>query len=536
MAPSDQWRRLRSADRIPTLARAFAATLLATCTATIATVPLHAQGSEPLSAIDWLSRSVLSTPQQQQQGEAPVTQSAATPQITVTALDGPSTDGVGLLGPQATGLPRTLWSASGQDRLVALLQAQRVELLPAIQSLLVTLMLAEADPPLDAGSDGRLFLARVDKLLDLGALDPAQALLDEAGVQDPALLRRRFDVALLTGSEDAVCAMMSERPDIAPTFPARIFCLARGGDWMAAALTLNTARVLGEVSDEEDALLARFLDPEFFEDLGPTPPPGRISPLVFRMREAIGEPIPTVTLPRAFSHADLRFTTGWKSQIEAAERLARNGAIPDSALFDLYAARRRAASGGVWERVEAIQGLNAALDAQDASAVADALPAAWAAMQQVRTEVPFARLYAPRLSGLALQDDAAALVFVIGLLSDDYEAIARAKTPADATERFLMAIATGNVAGIPAPAPDAAPVRAAFDASPASASVPAPFATQLAEGKLGEVLLQAIAMFDEGLDGDSTALTNALVILRAVGLEDVARRAALQILLMERRS
>lgn len=522
--------RRRSADRMPTFGRTVAVTMIAF----FATVPLQAQGSEPLSAIDWLSQSVLSMPQQGE-GEAPVTQSAATPQITVTALDGPSTDGVGLLSPQVTGLPRSLWSASGQDRLVALLQAQRVELLPAVQSFLVTLMLAEADPPLGAGSEGRLFLARVDKLLDLGALDPAQALLEEAGVQDPDLFRRWFDVALLTGAEDAVCEMMSERPDIAPTFPARIFCLARGGDWMAAALTLNTARVLGEVSDEEDALLARFLDPELFEDIGPTPPPGRISPLVFRMREAIGEPIPTVTLPRAFSHADLRFTTGWKSQIEAAERLARNGAIADSALFDLYTARRRAASGGVWERVEAIQNLNAALGARDAPAVAAALPAAWAAMQQVRTEVPFARLYAPRLSGFELKDDAAALALVIGLLSDDYEAVAQARTPEDATERFLMAIAAGDVAGIPAPDQDAAPIRAAFDTATPSA-IPVPIATQLEEGKLGEVLLQAIAMFDAGLDGDAAALTNALMILRSVGLEDVARRAALQILLLERRS
>jgi hypothetical protein len=41
-------------------------------------------------------------------------------------------------------------------------------------------------------------------------------------------------------------------------------------------------------------------------------------------------------------------------------------------------------------------------------------------------------------------------------------------------------------------------------------------------------------MFDRGARGNLDELTRALSTLRAVGLEDTARRAALQLMLLER--
>ncbi|MFT5969476.1 MAG: hypothetical protein ACI9ND_003402, partial [Yoonia sp.] len=296
-----------------------------------------AQSSGPLSAIDWLSKSVefaFNSPRRfsTRRNEPPVSTGASTPQVTTTPLDGPSPDPIGLLSSDLTGLPRSLWSASEEATLITLLQAEKIDDLPAMQDLLKTMLLAETDPPLGASASGALFQARIDKLLDMGAIEPAQALLEQAGSETPDLFRRWFDVALLTGSEDRACRTLQARIDVAPTYAARIFCLARGGDWPAAALSLNTHRVLGDISEQEEALLSRFLDPELYEGEPPLGPPERISPLVFRLREAIGERMTTPRLPRAFAHADLRNQVGWKSQLEAAERLARYSAISENIL------------------------------------------------------------------------------------------------------------------------------------------------------------------------------------------------------------
>jgi len=501
-------------------------------------VPAFAQDvaltDSPLSAIDWLSQTVLDEPATASLPplviEPPVTESAMLPDITVTPLDNPSPDSTGLLSSAVTGLPVSLWARSDEAVLTALVQAESSQTLPAIQELIVTLMLAEAEPPAGAGPEGALFLARIDTLLDLGALEPAQALIEAAGPGDPELFRRWFDLSLLSGTESDACDLLTDRPTLSPTYPARIFCLARNEDWTAAALMLNTARALGDVTDEEDALLSRFLDPALFEGLPPLPPPTRPSPLVFRMREAIGEALTTAGLPRAFSHADLRSSTGWRSQIEAAERLARNGAISENILFATYTLRTPAASGGVWDRATAIQRFDAALRGGDPAAVATTLPAAWAAMQMMRTEVAFARHYADDLSALTLPGETAALAFRIGLISPSYETFALARRNPSGPEIIWQGIARGDVAGLTGTDPQTIAVLAAFNGAP----VPAPLDSQIAEGRLGEALLRAIALFNQGLAGDLESLTDAIAVLRFVGMEDVARRAALQFLLLDR--
>jgi hypothetical protein len=415
--------------------------------------------------------------------------------------------------------------------LVALVRAERVDTLPALQEFLKVLMLAEADPPRGAGTDGALFLARVDKLLDLGALEPAKSLIEQATPDTPPLFRRWFDVALLTGTEDDACEVMRDTPSIAPTYPARIFCLARNGDWSAAALTLNTHRVLGDISPQEEALLSRFLDPELYEGEPPLTPPDRVSPLTFRMHEAIGEPLITTTLPLAFSHADLRFTTAWKSQLEAAERLARHGAVSENVLLKHYTARTPAASGGIWDRAEAIQRFDVAITARDPLGVTRTLPDAWAAMRQARAEIQFAKLYGDVLQTLPLSGDAALIALLVGLLSSDYEAVAIAAAETEAGfDPFLTGLARGLPLRRDATSPRAQAVFAAFsDARP-----PAQIQEMLDAGKLGEALLRTISLFDAGAEGDLRSVTDAIAVLRAVGLEDVARRAALQLMILDR--
>ena len=485
----------------------------------------------PLSAIDWLSKSVATPVAPATPPEAAVSGNALPSTVAVSVIGGPSLDGVGLLSTQVTGLPRNLWGLGLTTEIATLITAERIETLPALQQLLITVLLAEADPPADAGIGGTLLLSRIDKLLDMGALDQAEALLSATGSTETNLFRRSFDVALLTGSEDAACEKMQSAPNLAPTFPARIFCLARSGDWNAAALALRTGQALGYVTDADDDLLTRFLDPDLFEGEPPPPAPARPTPLVWRMFAAIGEPLPTNNLPVAFAHAELQDTSGWKAQIEAAERLAKAGAIAPNVLLGLYTDRRPAASGGVWDRVDAVQDFEAALAQADPTAIARNLPLVWAQMVAVELEVPFATLYAMPLSKIGLEGDAGKLAFRIGLLSDQYERIASARIAANPEEAFLIALARGQLENAVAPDSLGRAIAPAF-----SKPEPAPEALLLLEQqRLGEAVLMAIDNVGRGVQGDLRGVTEGLSLLRHVGLEDVARRTALELMLLERR-
>lgn len=480
----------------------------------------------PLSAIDWLSDSI-TAPVVAPMSEPQVSTGIAPEPIVTTALDGPRPDAAGLLPSARTGLPRRLWGPGDPAEIAAAIRAEAVETLPAGQALLAMLLLAEAEPPDTAGTGGELLLARVDKLLDLGLVEEAGALLDQGGAVSPEQFRRAFDVALLLGEETRACAAMRARPDVAPTIPARIFCLARGGDWSAAALTLGTARALQQIGPEEEALLARFLDPDLFEGEPPLPPPARPTPLVFRLHEAVGEALPSAALPRAFAHADLRSNVGWKAQIEAAERLARTGAIDPNRLLGLYTERRPAASGGVWERARAVQALDAAMAKADAAAVAAALPDAWDEMRGAGLAPALAAIYGARLIELPLAGEASGIGFRLALLSPSYEAAASRRQPEDREETLLAAIALG----LPLPRADGMAALALAGLAPAA--TPSPRAAEmLAAGRIGEALLLALDDLAAGRTGDPRRIAAALATFRAVGLEATARRAALEYLIL----
>lgn len=457
-----------------------------------------------------------------------VATSAERPGFRTLPIDAVELDAVGVLPRSITGLPADLWGATPTETLVRLFRAQPASGRPAALSFSRTLVLAELAPPRDAGeAEGALFLARLDMLLDRGALDPAMALMERAGPIQPAVFRRFFDVSLLMNHADRACTAMAANPDIAPTFQARIFCLARRGDWPAAALSFGTAEALGRITTEEGDLIARFLDPELFEGAAPLPYDPGLTPLDFAMRMAIAERPDTTGLPLAFVHADLSPLAGWRAQLDAAERLMRAGAIEPQQWFAIYTARVPSASGAVWDRVAAVQALDAALLAADTGQVAARLPTAFAQMQDAGLAVAFATVMADRLQRLPLTGEAGALARRIGLLSPAYEDVANRTVPQTALERLAFAVAQGEPPEAPRDADAAMRAVAAAFARPAP---PFRYRWLIDNDRMGEAFLRALLVLSSR-EADPDDLTDALVLFRTVGLEDLARRAGLQVLL-----
>ncbi len=500
----------------------------------LALPPTDARSEAPLSAIDWLSDSIAEEntpvpPVLPATGNEPAVATNALPEtITVTPLGQPSADEVGLASAESLGLPRNLWGSSSSAALARGLVADRSRSLPAMRDLVRALATAELDPPADGDPDTPLYFARVDALLAMGALGPAEQLLEQAGLSDPNRFRRWFDVTLLTGTENKACRRLRSSPDLIPTYSARVFCLARGGDWSAAALTLETAEMLEVLSANEGALLAQFLDAELYEGSFPPAPPARPSPLDYRLYEAIGEVIPTGPLPLAFAHTDLRPLAGWNAEVAAAERLVRVGAISTDAWRTIWLRRLPAASGGIWDRIAAFQAFDRAADANDADAAAKALPKAWSAMQSVGLETAFADLYAAKLARLNLPAPADQLAWRIGLLGPDFDGLAGTEVPETADESLLFAFAKG----IPKMPEAAEGAGIALLAGFSATGAPDRFAPLLQDNRSGEAVLAAIELFDAGADGDVAKLTDAIALMRHVGLDHVARQAALQILLL----
>lgn len=497
---------------------------------------LPALAQEPLSAIDWLSRSVLVPPQVGGEpvnplgAEAPVSHGVTIGEVDSAPLGPLNPLAPGLIAPERSGLPRGLWGATPEADLATLLKRERTDTTPSLLALLRLVILAELDAPRQTSSTSPLLLARVDALLEMGALEPAFALLQMAGAAEPERFRRLFDIALLLGEESRACRILGATPEVSPSYPVQVFCLARNGDWQAAVLSFRGAEALGLIEPDMIDLLARFLDPEGADGAEDLPAPERVSPLRFRLMEAVGQPMPTAPLPLAFAQADLRTNTGWKARIEAGERLARMGSVEPNQLLGLYTEQSAAASGGVWERAAAMARLDAAITARNADAVAAVLPDTRDLLAEVGLESHLAALFARSLATLPLTGEAAAVAFRLGMLSPDFESIAAQHVPQTAGERILLGIAKGDTAGLLAPNVRGVAVKTAFDAQ---ADLSEPYAGLVAADRRGEALLLAVEALTGGARGDLRQVGAALTLLRTLGLETAARRIALELLLLE---
>lgn len=459
-----------------------------------------AKAQQPLSASDWLSGSVRGPDRESSAwrpgdmpppvvpgapGPKPVAETGDVGAVQVTRLGNGNPDAAGLMTPRKAGLSPRLWEGSNARTLADLILGTPARL-PAMNALLDRVLTTQMVPPpaTPDGAQGVLFLARADRLLDMGDLDRAQALLIAAGPSNPEIFRRLFDIALLKGDEGRACAIMDSTPGIAPSFAARIFCLAQMGDWAAAAISLHGAETLGLLDQPQAVLLTHFLDDGYVDSTEALPPADRMTPLDFRIHEAIGQPLPTATLPLAFAHSDLRPNNGWKARLEAAERLARAGALPPATLRALYSEQKPAASGGVWERAGAMRTLEAALASGDPT---PALPRAFDEFRRADMAGVLAAMVAADLS------------------------VPEPGRSAD------IATWLRQWQGLPTPVP--------LVLDPALRADP----VQPPDTQQGEALLNAMADIDAGLDGDLPRAGRGLATLRALGLTAEADLAAAQL-------
>lgn len=489
-----------------------------------------AQG-EPLSVIDWVqqhpNQPPLTSAGLPPGTEPPVVPSALVPEVSVVPLGQEAARIIGLVPASITGLPQDIWRGSDPRMLRAQIANLPDFRLPAAQALMYTLLLTETlGPGTDAQEEDIFTLARVAALERFGALDPAMALIEQANVtRDRAHFAAFMDIALLTGEEDRACVVQDAAPYLAPSHAHLVFCTLRAGDFETAALLFETGRTLGLLTDAETGLLESFLDAELAEEAGTLSAPDTMTPLLFRLLESMGEPQPTRTLPRAYSVADLRDVAGWKQQLEAAERLTQSGALPPNRLLGLYTDREPAASGGIWDRVEAVQRFDTALKTRSVNAISKTLPDAWSAMQGEGLEVSFATLFAEALAGMALEGPARRIAQEMALLSPDYQTAGL-----NAPDALLAAVAQGDLQGIAVDTPLAQSVALGFGPETARADLVA----MADQGRRGEAILRSLVLLERGAAGDPVSLAAALGTLRALDLEDTMRRAAIQILLLKR--
>ena len=492
-----------------------------------------AYAEAPLSAIDWLhkKRSIIDGSNETEffKAEPPTTSGAEAPRVAVSKLKETRLDAVGLLPAHITGFPVNIWHESTSSELVRLLRNIEVSHNPAIQSLLFRLLLAEGHAPFDSDDTYEFLQARIEKLVQYGAVEPALALLERAAPLPAQLVPTLFDLSMLSEALLPACAQVLELGSSYVRDAERIFCTARTGDWMTAHLMLETITALDLLEKRQNNLLSRFLDAYEYEDtIEELPPPLKPTALDFRLYEAIGEPLVTAGLPLAFAVNDLTGDHGWKAQLEAAERLKNSGALADNRFLGIFTERTPSASGGIWDKVHVIQKFEQAVQQKNSIFASQVLNEVFTNPDFKDLIAPTSRLFSNDLLAMELSPKDRKLAQKFALLSDEFETAAALISPNTPQDALLKAIALDDFSNLTISGTFESIISEAFRTS----RVPFAISNLMEQHKLGEAILTALIQFEKGSSGDLQNLMDSLSTLNFFGLGETARRATLYLLIV----
>ena len=459
--------------------------------------PMAAQ--TPLSAIDWLSKA--NSKFQRSILEIKNVDVEKTNDIQVSTLNSNEYQAIGLLPIYVTGIPTTIWRNSSFDDLEYSFKTMPTFSYSPIQELVYSLLLAEARPPLNEPSRYAFLEVRLDKLLNYGAVDPAIALVERASPVPERMIPQLFDISLLSSNNFPICEPVFQNTENRELQAELIYCYARKGDWLTAHLILQTEKVLGDLTDREISLLSRYLEVDFNVDLTALlPPPESITPLEYRLYEAIGEPIPAEYLPIQFSQSDLSGENGWRAQVIAAERLSLTGAIPENQILGIYTNHSPGASGGMWDRIKVINDLDVALD--DKENLEESFQDAWKVFKQTNQLTVFAKLFGLRVFEENLSPKSKKIAANLLLLTNNFKITEGYWDPSD----IRFGLTAGDFSNVKVSNETEKIILQIFT----EPSMPFLVEQKLNQGKLGEVILNALLQFELGIEGSLKDFSESL--------------------------
>ena len=278
--------------------------------------------------------------------------------IEVGSLEAIDPDAAGVLLPGIEPFSSDFWSGSRRSRVEALLPRLPAAVpSAAMRRLALALLTSPARPPAGQGEAGALVLARVGRLIDMGARDAALALLESAGPEGGQTLSARIenDRLLAALDLDVACEQILGKAGRAGDGywrRVRILCQAHAGLIEAATLglelLLETDAAPDQVFDDTIYAMAGLAAPAVDPLADPTPlrvAAWRLAQLAIPA-EAVSRAPPDLLPALAGAPASLPGI-----RLAAAERSEAAGTLPIEALRDLY----RAMAFSPEERADALE-------------------------------------------------------------------------------------------------------------------------------------------------------------------------------------
>ena len=212
----------------------------------------------------------------------------------------------------------------------------------------------------------------------------------------------------------------------------RIICLARSGDWNAAALALATYSSINEINETLERLLINYLDHEAELKIKRKDLCLKESSVIVYLCAFSGIKPLDSELPIAFLYTNLSRDKSLRARINASEEFVKSGALNPNILFSNYKIKQPSTSGGVWARAKLIQELDEHYKNSELNQLILLEHLSLVVREFVKNDLitQFSQIYAeklyqikPKQSNLKLYEMVLALILLSDLELDDWRAV-----------------------------------------------------------------------------------------------------------------
>ena len=370
-------------------------------------LPVH--GREPTNAVDWFmpvenrkteAKSHEAKTEKGEYGDLIIKKSELRPN---------DLNSVGIIPAKITGIDPKIWQEMNELTLFLELQSLPTLHFDATQTFLKRILISETIPPIPNLKNklaGKLYLiAKLDKLIEIGALEEAETIINQVRRIDSNLFKRLSTISFLTGRIDTMCNQLSLFPGLNDDLTVKIICLSKLDDWNAAALILSSAVSLNLLDSHRELQLINYLDPSRLPQNNPLENQTDFDEIDFYLGNVAKNPQPKFFDDVKYRYATFNTGSGLESKILAAEALLRKRSINVSTLFDTYRNNNISGSGGFWSRMLAIKSLDQALNRNNQQSVSIALDRAIDEMFKRNLLFTLASEYSSKLATFTVLED-----------------------------------------------------------------------------------------------------------------------------------
>ena len=330
-------------------------------------------------------------------------------------------NGIGLISIERTKFPSDLWSNSSEKVLSEKLNSMPNLTLTTTKKIFKRLLLVDAKPPLNSigvKNMGSLFLlSRIDQLINLGAIDEVEEILNYIKEPSIEIMKRKIQVASLNGRLSKTCDLANKYPNFEGMLQFKIICLVRKNDWQAAALAFTVGSSLKQFDNKEKQLLLNYLDPDIETNNPYYIELNDLSPTSFYLLHGKKKLIPPEKLPNKYAYAFSLLGMPSELRIKSMEQLASNYVVNANNLFSLYRSSLNEDKENNNDARIIVMQLERAFKSDSAQKKLLALKQATKAFQKKKLLVHLSNEYVDELKNLYYSDDKKLNDLAIALLS-----------------------------------------------------------------------------------------------------------------------